>query len=78
MSALVIILPVIARPVCSQVETPSPCRRCGGARKLTFDRLSPREQRLAGFGSLHPCPACGEDAEIIPFKQLSHNERGAR
>lgn len=47
-----------------------PCRRCGGLRRVTFDQMSEAQQRWAPFGAIHPCPDCGDDAEIIPLLRV--------
>ncbi|MFA6267655.1 MAG: hypothetical protein WC670_18305 [Pseudolabrys sp.] len=51
-----------------------PCRRCGGRRKVTFDHLDEAQKQRAPFGAMHPCPDCGEDAEVIEIDQAA---RGA-
>lgn len=49
------------------LRTVMPCRRCGGSRRVTFDQMNEAQQRWAPLGAIHPCPDCGEDAEIIPM-----------
>jgi hypothetical protein len=64
MTALVLILPALRATRASRV-----CHRCGGRRRVTFDQMSEAQQRWAPFGSIFPCPACGFEAEIIPFEE---------
>lgn len=46
----------------------TPCCRCGGLRRVTFDQLSEAQRQCAPRGSVFPCPDCGDDAEVIPFE----------
>ena len=48
----------------------SPCSRCGGLRRVTFDQMSEAQRRWAPMGSVFPCPDCGEGAEIIPLLRV--------
>lgn len=66
MTAEVIILPVMR---CEGARASRVCHRCGGTRRVTFDQMSEAQQRWAPYGSIFPCPACGNDAEIIPFEE---------
>lgn len=56
MSATVHILPT---------RTLTPCRRCGGLRRVTFDQLDAAHQARAPLAAIHPCPDCGDRTAAI-------------
>ena len=48
------------------IRTMTPCRRCNGLRKVTFDQMSEAQQRWAPLGAIHPCPDCGDRTGATP------------
>lgn len=43
----------------------TPCRRCGGLRRVSYDQLPEGHRKHAPFGSVFPCPDCGDDTEVV-------------
>jgi hypothetical protein len=71
MSAIIFILPTVARTGHRQASRGAPCARCDGLRFVHFGRMNEAQRRWAPAEAVLPCPDCLGGAEVIPFEPAS-------